>query len=127
MDKQVFDVDGYWKVIVYYDVDYNFLDDVEFELKILGLSKTAIEEVRNALMEGKTKAITCSTADLHTSVIVFNEHDSKADYISSIVHEAEHVKQSILNTYHIEDKGEPPAYTIGYIVKNMYESFRRVI
>lgn len=26
MIKQVFDIDGYWKVVVYYNVDYNLYD-----------------------------------------------------------------------------------------------------
>jgi hypothetical protein len=51
----------------------------------------------------------------------------KSDYISSIVHEAEHVKQAILDTYDIEDKGEAPAYTIGYLVMQMYEVFRILV
>ncbi len=38
---------------------------------------------------------------------------SRIDYINSIVHEAEHIKQAMLKAYRVEDKGEPPAYTIG--------------
>lgn len=26
---------------------------------------------------------------------------------------------------HVEDKGEPPAYTIGYLVMRMYEVYRK--
>jgi hypothetical protein len=43
------------------------------------------------------------------------------------VHEAEHIKQAILEAYNVEDRGEAPAYTVGYIVKRMYEVFVKLI
>ena len=127
MIKQVFDIDGYWEVIVYWNMDYNFFGDVEFELMKTGFSKEAIEDVYDTLRNGNAKAVTCSKMGERRSVVIFNTHKSKADYISSIVHESEHVKQSILASYNIEDMGEAPAYTIGYIVKKMYETFRQFI
>ena len=48
-----------------------------------------------------------------------NEHKTIEDYINSIVHEAEHVKQAMLKAYKVDDSGEPPAYTIGFIVMKM--------
>ena len=78
-------------------------------------------------MNNGAKAITCSSSKYHVSIVLFNSHISKADYINSIVHEAEHIKQAILNAYDVEDKGEDPAYTIGYVVMKMYEVFRMFI
>ena len=127
MIKQVFDIDGYWKVIVYYNADYNFFDDISLELRKIGFPKVAIEEMYNELVSGNAKAVTCSKPEYHTSIVVFNPHKSKADYISSIVHEAEHIKQAILDTYDVEDRGEAPAYTIGYIVSRMYDTFNKFI
>ena len=122
MIKQTFDIDGYWKVVVYYDLDPAFFDDVELELRLIDFPETAIEEVRKTMLSEEAKAVTCSHQ--HTSIVVFNPHTSKADYINSIVHEAEHVKQAVLKAYEVEDRGEAPAYTIGYIVRKMYEVFR---
>jgi hypothetical protein len=127
MIKQTFSIDGYWEVIVYWNLDYNFFDDVEFELMKIGFSKAAIEEVYDTLRYGNAKAVTCSKIEEHESIVIFNAHESKADYISSIVHEAEHIKQAILVAYNVEDRGEAPAYTIGYIVMRMYETFRQFI
>ena len=127
MVKQTFDVDGYWEVIVYWNLDYHFFDDVELELMMIGFPKAAIEEVRKTMLSNEAKAVTCSVTHQHTSVVIFNPHTSIADYISSIVHEAEHVKQSMLKSYKVEDKGEAPAYTIGYIVKKMWEVFSKFL
>lgn len=70
----------------------------------------------------KAKAVTLSNRLTHISVVVFNKHKNKLDYINSIVHEAEHVKQAMLIAYNVEDAGEPPAYTIGFIVMKMLQS-----
>ena len=125
MIKQKFKIETYWTVVIFWNVDYNFFDDVELELRMIGFSKVATEEVRKSMESGEAKAVTCSNN--HTSIVLFNKHDSIADYISSIVHEAEHVKQSMLKSYQVEDQGEAPAYTIGYIVKKMWEVFSKFL
>jgi len=51
--------------------------------------------------------------------VIFGRHGDVYNYINSIVHEAEHVKQAMLKAYDVEDRGEPPAYTIGYLVMRM--------
>lgn len=127
MIKQKFGVDGYWEVVIYWDLDYHFFDDVELELRMIGFPNVAIEEVKETMLSGEAKAVTCSVTHQHTSIVIFNHHDSKTDYINSIVHEAEHIKQAILKAYDVEDIGEAPAYTIGYIVKKMYEVFNAFI
>ena len=127
MIKQTFDVDGYWKVVIFWNLDYHFFDDVELELRMIGFPNVAIEEVKETMLSREAKAVTCSVTHQHTSVVIFNHHDSKADYINSIVHEAEHVKQAILKAYDVEDMGEAPAYTIGYIVKKMWEVFNKFL
>jgi hypothetical protein len=127
MIRQQFNVDGYWNVVVFYNVDYHFFDDIKLELKIIGFPETAIEEVRNIMQSGAAKAVTCSVISQYTSVVLFNPHASKADYIDSIVHEAEHVKQAMLSAYQVEDRGESPAYTIGYLISRMYPVFRNLV
>ena len=45
MIKQLIDIDGYWEVIVYYNVDYNFFSDIAFELKAIGSPVERIDDV----------------------------------------------------------------------------------
>ena len=118
MIKQLIDIDGYWKVIVYYNVDYNFFSDITFELKAIG---SPVEKIDNVYynLKHKAKAVTYSNIKEHISVVIFNYHKSRYDYINSIIHEAEHVKQCMLKAYNIADEGEPPAYTVGYIAMRM--------
>lgn len=127
MLKQVFDVESYWKVIVYYSVDYNFFDDILYELRKIDFPRKYIDNLQYVMMNHQAQAVTCSSTENHTSVVIFNTHSSKADYINSIVHEAEHIKQAMLKAYKVEDAGEPSAYTIGYIVMRMYEVFKEIL
>lgn len=119
MIKQVLDVNGYWKVIVYYDINYNLFDYIVTDLYHIGIHSKAINRIYSKMITHKGKAVTISNPNVYTSIILFNKHKNKYDYLNSIVHEAEHVKQSMLYAYDIKDAGEPPAYTIGYLVMKM--------
>ena len=79
------------------------------------------------LWHGYAKAVTCSNVEYHKSIVLLPSHPSPQDYLDSIVHEAEHVKQAMLEAYQVEDRGESPAYTIGYLISRMYPVFRDII
>ena len=127
MIKQVFDIESYWKVIVIWNIDYNFFDDVALEMRRASISERIINEVWDTLSSGEAQAVTCNSLEQHISIVIFNSHTSEADYINSIVHEATHVMQAMLKVYKVKDEEEPPAYTVGYIVMRMYEVFRKFI
>ena len=127
MIKQVFEVESYWKVIVYYNVDYDLFSIIERDLVDAGISKANLKVLYWMMNSSRAKAVTFSNEELYTSIVLFNPHKSKADYIDSIVHEAEHVKQAMLRAYQVRDEGEPPAYTIGYLISQMYQVFQSLI
>ena len=127
MIKQIFYAEHYWEVIVYWNVDYDLFSDIAYELLLIGFTRVATERMRKIMSAGRAKAVTCSSIDDHVSIVLFNRHSSKADYMNSIVHEAEHIKQAMLKAYDVEDKGEPPAYTVGYLASRMYEVFKRFL
>ena len=127
MIKQVFQVEHYWEVIVFYSLDYNLFDYIEKVLVDNGISDKSLEELYYMMSTGRAKAVTFSNLNLHTSVVLFNIHKTKEDYVDSIVHEAEHIKQAMLHAYQVEDRGEPPAYTIGYLVRRMWGVFKTIV
>lgn len=123
MIKQVFNIEHYWKVIVYYDIDYNLFDNIYDDLYNANISTKQIYRVYKNMVTHKAKAVTVSNINKNISIVLFNKHKTNKDYINSIVHEAEHIKQHILHKYHVKDSGEEPAYTIGYITMNMFDVF----
>lgn len=126
MIVQSFDVESYWKVVVCYNVDYSLFDVIYDELRHYGASDEQIDRIYRHMRYGSAKAVTYSNIGRHACVVLFNRHSSRGDYINSLVHEAEHIKQAMLEAYDVEDAGEPPAYTIGYLVMRMWEVFRLI-
>ena len=127
MIRQEFDVDGYWKVIVYYNLDYGRFSSVANALYKSGATSEAVDDIYRHMSSGKAKAVTYSNYSKHISIVLFNRHTIMADYLNSLVHEAEHIKQAMLAVYGVDDEGEPPAYTVGFLVMKMYHIFRRLI
>ena len=120
MIKRIININNYWKVIVYYNIDYNFFNYIEFDL--LKYS-TPVENIKHIYynMKHTAKAFTYSNNKHKVSIVGFNTHRNKYDYINSIVHEAEHIKQAMLDYYNIPDEGENAAYTIAYIAMKMLQ------
>lgn len=119
MIRRTINIDDYWKVIVYYNVNYNFFNIISRELKRYGASNSTIKRIYNRMSKGKAKAVTINFYEEKISVVLFNNHKSYYDYINSIIHEAEHIKQTMLEVYEVNDKGEAPAYTVGYVAMKM--------
>ena len=72
-------------------------------------------------MRTTAKAFTYSNDKYRISIVGFNIHFDKYDNITSIVHEAEPIKQAMLDYYNIPDEGENAAYTIAYIAMKMLQ------
>ena len=45
MIKQQFNVKHYWKVIVYYNIDYNFFNIIATDLKQIGCTNRTIKSI----------------------------------------------------------------------------------
>lgn len=119
MIKQYINIDNYWKVVVYYNINYNLFDYIVKDLNNINPNTKTIINVYKNMFTRKAKAVTISNIKYKRSVVLFNTHKSFSDYINSIIHEAEHIKQAMLKAYNVDDEGEVPAYTIGFIVMKM--------
>ena len=78
MIKQIINIDNYWEVIVYYDIDYNFFNDIVKELDYLN---TPVEEIDKIYynIKYKSKAFTYSNLKYRVSIVGFNKHFDKYD------------------------------------------------
>lgn len=123
MVRQTFDIHDKWRVIVYWNIDYDFFETIARELYSLGASKSTVKGIYSTITTDGKAFTYCNG---HTSVVGFNNHHNEADYLNSIVHEAEHIKQAILEEYNIKDSDEAPAYLLGYVVMEMYKAFRNL-
>lgn len=127
MIKQILKVSNKWKVVIYYNVNHNLFYYIKQELKQFKIPNSIINRVELKLKYNKIKAVTINNIEQHISFVIFNTHKSKEDYINSIIHESEHVKDAILKAYNVQNYGEPPAYTIGYLASKMLKIIDDVI
>lgn len=126
MIKSTIDIDGYWKVIVYFNVNYNLFPYIVKDLRKVTRSEKLLKRLYYNMNSNIAKGVTVSNIEKHTSVVLFNPHKEMYDYINTIAHEAEHIKQDMLRAYNVHDAGEPPAYTIGYLMMKMLMIFDKL-
>ena len=121
MIKKVFNINNKWKVIVYYNIDYNLFDYIADDIYNLKMNDRLINRVYKMMKSGRAKAVTISSPVKKCSIVAFNPTTSKYDLINSIAHEAVHVMEDMLDYYNIDITGEPPAYTLGHLVQIMMQ------
>lgn len=99
MIRQDFDIDGYWDVIVVYNV--------ELGQKNTGFTHTDFKKKR--------------------SIIGISKATSKEQFLNTVVHEAKHLQSHICKYYKVDEDSEDAAYLIGYIVQSMFEYIKLFI
>lgn len=99
MIRQDIDINGYWKIIVAYDVELGQKDG--------GFTYTDFKRKQSIVGIGKST--------------------SNSQLLNTITHEAKHVQSHICKYYNIKEDGEDAAYLIGYIVQQMYRIFKNVL
>ena len=99
MIRQDIDINGYWKIIVAYDVELGQKDS--------GFTYTDFKRKQSIVGIGKST--------------------SNSQLLNTITHEAKHVQSHICRYYKIKEDGEDAAYLIGYIVQQMYRVFKNVL
>lgn len=97
--RQNIDVNGYWKVIVVYNV-------------YLGEPNTGFTQTDFSKRQ---------------SIVGISNVTNKSQLINTIVHEAKHVQSHICRYYNIDEDSEQAAYLIGYIVQKMYLKFKELL
>ena len=97
--RQDIDIDGYWRIIVCYDVN----------------------------LEQEDSGFTYTNFNNKLSIVGIGKTTSKKEFINTIVHEAKHVQSHICHYYNVKEDGEDAAYLIGYIVMKMYNKFKYLI
>ena len=99
MIRQDIDINGYWKIIVIY----------------------------NVYLGQKNKGFTYTDIYKKKSIVGISETDSQEQFFNTLVHEAKHVQSHICKYYNVEEDSEEAAYLIGYIIQRMHRAFKNMI
>ena len=126
MIKSIIDVDGYWSVVLFVDVDYDRYDTIESALTDILAPISVIDDIYNKISYKFNSGVTFSNPEFKTSVVCINKTTSREELINTISHEADHVQDTICKYYNVTLDSEDAAYLIGYLVGKMYYSSRRL-
>lgn len=99
MIRQDIDINGYWKIIVLY----------------------------NVYLGKKDTGFTYTNSNKKTSIIGIADTTNQEQFLNTIVHEAKHAQSHICSYYKVPEDSEEAAYLIGYIVQKMHRVFKEMI
>lgn len=91
--RQDIDVNGYWKIIILYDVwlgKYN-----------TGFTHTDFTKRR--------------------SIVAISPTTSKEQFLNTVAHEIKHLQSHICRYYNVDEDSEEAAYLIGYVAQKMHK------
>ena len=94
--RQDIDLDGYWHIIVLYNV-------------FLGQDNAGF---------------THTNFNRKLSIVAIGLATSKEQFINTIAHEAKHLQSHICKYYNVDEDGEQAAYLMGYLIERMYNKFK---
>ena len=97
--RQDIDVNGYWYIIVCYNVNLGKLNS--------GFTHTKFNK--------------------KLSIVGIGIANSEEQFINTIAHEAKHVQSHICQYYNVSEEGEQAAYLMGYLIEQMYNKFKKYI
>lgn len=115
--------DDAWDLVVYYDVTKDDFVRIVDALEEIECSKDDIEKALDTL-SNKNTGLTYSDTERRISIVCISEATSPDQFISTAIHEADHVQAHICQHYNVKLDSEKAAYLIGYIVRRMYKILR---
>lgn len=99
MIRQDIDVNGYWEVIILYNV---YLGD-----KNTGFTHTDFKNKR--------------------SIVGISFASSKKQFFNTVIHELKHVQSHICKYYNVKEDSEQAAYLIGYLAQEIHKNVKSFI
>lgn len=127
MIRHKIDVRGYWTIISYYDITEEWYSEVVKELKAYGARKKDIKAIYDEMFIKHGYGFSFTNPDEETSIIGVIRTNSEEEFLDTVVHEADHVKNAISEYYNANTLGEDGAHLIGFIVKQSYKVFSKFL
>lgn len=111
-----------WGVIVVFDFDVDLdYEELQEQLRSFGLSSKSVDKALSVLSNNNT-GMAVSAPNLKMSAIYISKSTSPSEFYSTAIHECIHVADSILEWYGKSWHGEPSAYLVGYMTKEIVET-----
>lgn len=122
MIKSNINIDDYWNIIAFIDIDYNKYKEIAKELIHQDADIKTINKIYKTISNKYNSAFTYTNSISRTSVVGINKTTSRRELINSISHEADHIQYSICKYYNVPLGSEDAAYLLGHLVERLYIS-----
>lgn len=99
MIKQEIDVNGYWTVIILY----------------------------NVYLGGDNQGFTYTDSVKRKSIVGIGLYTTQQQFINTLVHELKHVQSNICAYYDVAEDSEQAAYLIGYLAQQTYLYIKQML
>ena len=107
-------------IVTDFDVEDDYIE-LKAQFRSFGLSSKSADKALNILSNYNT-GMAVSVPDLKMSAIYISKSTSTSEFYSTAIHECIHVADSILDWYGENWHGEPSAYLVGYMAKEIVET-----
>lgn len=110
-----------WGVVVVYDYDVEYdYEELAEQMMSFGLPYHKAENALDILCDPNT-GMALSNETLRMSIIFVSDATSPSEWYNTAIHEFIHVADAILDYYGEIWGGEPSAYLVGYMTKELVE------
>lgn len=126
MIRQEIDIDGLWRITVFYVPGPADRDEVTDAFRGLGCPEEDVRTIRDEILPGLNKGVTFSSGYLRHSVTVMGRASSWDEFFNTVLHETRHIVDDITVWYDVTNRGEPPAYLQGEIGRLMAPAIQQI-
>jgi len=107
-----------WSVDFFFNAYPGDIEEILDSLYWMGASEHQIEDGIKTIKENEPNfGITYSNLDNKKTVVILGNITSKEEFNNTVVHEIQHIIQSISKVYHIDPYGEDISYLAGDIAE----------
>ena len=122
MKSEYIDVDGYWGIVVCYDLQP--LDEYEMRSQMMafGMRGQNIEKAIDIVLYHDNSGMCVSSFSLRMSLVFVGNATSKGQWWDTLAHEVlDHAKVAICDYYDVSFHGEDAAWLTGYLMRNVVQ------
>ncbi|MBO4498748.1 MAG: hypothetical protein J5732_00650 [Bacteroidaceae bacterium] len=117
MITKYIDVEGYWGVVLCYDLDWDDEDRIRAYLRSFGVKEERIDYCVNTVLGRVNCACCVSSYDTTMSLVLIGPTTSKEQMVDSLAHELDHVQDALSIFYGFQLGSEDAAYTMGFLMR----------
>lgn len=126
MLRNYLDIDKHWGILAYYDATLSDFSQLAPILREFGCPEPEIKRAYNTIHR-PNKAFIFSAPWARMSVMVVGRVTHPSQFLNSLLHEFDHLQDTILSYYDVPQGTEDAAYLQGYLGQVAYDGILPIL